>query len=79
MRDRINKENAEARVQYEIQRRLHPSTLNDFNLLCKELETWQVEACSLPIKLFQPESHCCDLERNLFLYSLVCIDIHFCS
>uniref|UniRef100_A0A7I4C204 IQ motif and ubiquitin-like domain-containing protein n=1 Tax=Physcomitrium patens TaxID=3218 RepID=A0A7I4C204_PHYPA len=43
VRDRINKENAEARVQYEIQRRLHPSTLNDFNLLCKELETWQVE------------------------------------
>jgi len=40
--DKIQKANFEIRMQYEIQRRLQPQTEADFDILYKELETWQI-------------------------------------
>jgi len=50
--NKIQKANSEARMQYEIQRRLQPQTKADFDILYKELETWQI-AVTLKHKLFK--------------------------
>jgi len=57
--DKIQKENSEARIQYEIQRRLQPQTEADFDILYKELETWQIAVTLQIPNLFQSEYGCC--------------------
>lgn len=51
--DKIQKANSEARIAYEIQRRLQPQTEADFDVLNKELETWQNAVEFQTLNLFQ--------------------------